>query len=638
MKKTLLTTISVFSFLTLLAQSPRVKTRLTLAPGTKPVPVRAQNGDPYQIPYINKSIVANQAQTKVQNRTQAITEDIIGKTTYDLQTNSAILNRLLKHSDGTISASWTIIPVGGASAARGTGYNYFDGSNWEPIPSARIQPTQRTGFANIVVTASGKEMDISHSSTLPGMLLTSRPAKGTGAWTENGPAFGQFADDTWAKAIAGGTNGESVHAIWQGSGVSATPHDGQDGPLYYSRSLDGGATWPILRSLIPAIDSTNNLGYGGDAYSIDSHGDTIAIVVGDLTTDLTLLKSVDNGTTWIPTVLQAFPIPFYNDVADSLPDFNGDGVSDDLETPSGDAHVMLDNNGMAHVFWSNVLIRDTSAADLLGFFQNALDYLLYWNEGFAPGRIDTVATREDLDWDGNIIIANGSQGGGSMGNYRGSVTQMPSSGIDIAGNIYLAYQSLCENCDTTAYGTSHKHVFVKASLDGGNNWTRAFDVDEDVDALNQECAFACMAKSVDNNIHLTYQRDGAPGHSLLATTPINLVQASWNTVESDIIYAKIPVITVGVKAAVQPASVGLSQNIPNPAKGITKINFSLSENGKVSFEVRNILGEVVYAENKGNQIAGSSSITLNTSEWSSGVYTYTLKVNDRKETKKLMVE
>ena len=36
-----------------------------------------------------------------------ITEYIVGTTTYDLQTNATVMDRILHHHDGTISVAWT---------------------------------------------------------------------------------------------------------------------------------------------------------------------------------------------------------------------------------------------------------------------------------------------------------------------------------------------------------------------------------------------------------------------------------------------------------------------------------------------------------------------------------------------------
>ncbi len=103
-------------------------------------------------------------------------------------------------------------------------------------PSTRTEPI-RTGFTNIVVTASGAEMTIAHVGT--GMSLNWRATKGTGAWNFTYP-WGQNNNDTWPKAVAAG---DWVYAIWQGSGVSGVPVAGQDGPIYFTRSADGGLTW-----------------------------------------------------------------------------------------------------------------------------------------------------------------------------------------------------------------------------------------------------------------------------------------------------------------------------------------------------------------------------------------------------------
>lgn len=123
------------------------------------------------------------------------------------------------------------------------------------------------------------------------------------------------------------------------------------------------------------------MGFNAEDYSIDSKGDTVAIVVGSFSTDLILLKSTDNGTTWNSRILQPFPVPFY-DGSVGLP--GGIAVG-----PSGDAHVRIDNTGLVHVFWSNVLLTDSFTT--LGYYPNVLDGLLYWNENHALGAVDTIA-------------------------------------------------------------------------------------------------------------------------------------------------------------------------------------------------------------------------------------------------------
>src|SRR6185436_12796375 len=109
-------------------------------------------------------------------------------------------NRFVRNADGTMNAIWTTLCPGEVSGSdRGTGYNYFDGTSWDSINCHRIEPTQRTGYPNIGVTATGKELIMAHSSSVPGMLITYRPIKGTGAWIEDPTALGVNEDDTWAR-------------------------------------------------------------------------------------------------------------------------------------------------------------------------------------------------------------------------------------------------------------------------------------------------------------------------------------------------------------------------------------------------------------------------------------------------------
>jgi hypothetical protein len=53
-------------------------------------------------------------------------ETLIGTTTYDLQSNAAVQNRIVVHADGTISAGWTISQqYNNTFSDRGTGYNFL---------------------------------------------------------------------------------------------------------------------------------------------------------------------------------------------------------------------------------------------------------------------------------------------------------------------------------------------------------------------------------------------------------------------------------------------------------------------------------------------------------------------------------
>ena len=190
--------------------------------------------------------------------TSTFTEAIIGITSYDLQSNRSTPKRISNNGDGTLSAVWTMSTIVGSTtwADRGTGYNYFDGTNWGAAPTGRIEPI-RTGNTNIDVSPAGEF--VSAHTGAQGILQSSRITKGVGTWdTSSVGSFNLYPGeaDVWSRLAVGSTTGNTVHVIMNGQGTGSTSLLGQDGPLLYCRSLDGGATWVDNHIQIPGTDST----------------------------------------------------------------------------------------------------------------------------------------------------------------------------------------------------------------------------------------------------------------------------------------------------------------------------------------------------------------------------------------------
>jgi len=83
----------------------------------------------------------------------------------------------------------------------------------------------------------------------------------------------------------------------------------------------------------------------------------------------------------------------------------------------------------------------------------------------------------------------------------------------------------------------------------------------------------------------------------------------------------------------------LSGNYPNPFNPSTKIEYTLKEKGFVSIKVYDIIGrEVVELVNESKQ-KGNHSISFNTTgkDLTSGIYFYTIIVNEYSETKKMIL-
>ena len=79
----------------------------------------------------------------------------------------------------------------------------------------------------------------------------------------------------------------------------------------------------------------------------------------------------------------------------------------------------------------------------------------------------------------------------------------------------------------------------------------------------------------------------------------------------------------------------LNQNYPNPFNPTTNINYQIKEKGYVILKVYDMLGNEVADLVNETQEAGQYTIDFNTSELPSGVYIYSLRVNDFIQNRKM---
>ena len=94
--------------------------------------------------------------------------------------------------------------------------------------------------------------------------------------------------------------------------------------------------------------------------------------------------------------------------------------------------------------------------------------------------------------------------------------------------------------------------------------------------------------------------------------------------------------TVSVRE-VTTESFELFPAFPNPAQETARIQYRLDRNAPVTFEVRDITGKLVIAEDRGTQSAGYHSWTFDVSTMGAGVYTYTISVGGEQSTQRLVV-
>jgi hypothetical protein len=86
-----------------------------------------------------------------------------------------------------------------------------------------------------------------------------------------------------------------------------------------------------------------------------------------------------------------------------------------------------------------------------------------------------------------------------------------------------------------------------------------------------------------------------------------------------------------------PEKFSLGQNYPNPFNPETNIKFDIPKQSYVELKIYNSLGALVETLINDELNAGSYKADWNASNYSSGVYFYTLSAGDFKDTKKMLL-
>jgi len=567
------------------------------------------------------------------SRAMAPDETQIGTTVYDLQTNALLSNRFYRYADGTMAAVWTMGMTSTLYPDRGTGYNYFDGTNWGSEPTARIENV-RTGFPSYAPLGVNGELVVSHDFTVQKCLILSKRAqKGTGAWEQStftGPVGTQLA---WARAMTGGENHNSIHLFAN----SYNAWEGQTTAMLYSRSQDAGLTWDINNVIIPGTGADSYTEIGGDEYIwAEPRGNTLAFLVSSKWMDMFMMKSTDNGDTWTKTVIWEHPYPMW--------DWNTTITTDTVWCPES-ATIALDYNGKAHVAFGIGRIAHTAVGTTYNFWPYT-DGIGYWNEdmppftnenqhkalctspGFLVENVNLIGWMQDMDGDGTITLIDPPY------NYNPEIgmSTMPSIAIDDQNAVYVAYSSLMENLDNTVF--NYKHIWLRGSSDGGATWRNFYDATSSPMHNYDECIYPQLSPDqVGDNVHLIYNADDTPGLTL-SDPPDHDPQENR---QNYAIFPKAEMINVNINSPLVDNIAELSDIFPNPCHEIASSTLTLNRAADVEITLRNMVGQKVFTQNK-NFKSGGNTLKLDCSSLKAGVYFYTVKAGEKSVTRKLVVK
>jgi len=558
-------------------------------------------------------------------------------TKYDLQSNASDgMERIYMWPDGKIcvGATWSLQDA--TYSDRGTGYNFYDGNSWGPVPVAR-QESIRTGWPSLQPWGANGECLLAHQSATTPLVFASRPNKGTGAWTEQFlPVPTGAAGMLWPRMVTNGPDHTYIHIISLTSPVAngGTTYNGMDGALLYIRSMDGGATWGEWQQL-DGMTTAEYLNFSADIYTwAQPMGDIIAFTVGDSWQDQMIMKSTDNGNTWTKTVVWPCPYTFWA---------GGDSV-ERYYCPDGTMALALDQEGMAHLVFG----LQQGSGDVNGgkYWVPYTDGLIYWNEYMSP--FPEVLDPQTLYDNGNyigwvkdtMVFYPTNQ---LLAHYYCSMTSNPGIVIDEGNNIFVIWSGVTPLLDPDNYYL--RHIYERTAKKYADNNVMWHDslVDLTSDFLQYnwtECYYPDIAQNSDDNIYVAFMADDLAG-SYVKGLNISGYSGQTSVTENSILFlsrAKTDLYVGTNNKRDNKTSFSVSNVFPNPVSGKANVNFSIEKPGNVAMEITNLTGQKLIVLEKSNLTTGTHRFTFDGSRLAPGIYFYTVKFNNVSITNKMIVE
>ncbi len=603
------------------------------------------------------NFVPQTAKSVVINRYEAIEDGETMTTTYDLQSNGWISNRMYQLPDGSVAVTATMSHEPNQTASdRGTGYNFYKNGEWGPQPEQRVE-SMRTGWPSIAQWGATGEILVSHAP----MRCWTREVAGEGEWVYRGelpihPEGYPYEDDaSWPRIATSGDNHNIIHVI--GDIQHSLSSDQVVHHQVYLRSEDA-ENWTISYSPL-AQDNEETGHYTADNYNITANGHNVAIIYGDdLQGHVVMYKSTDDGATWTRHVI--WENPYYGF------DWATDPNSIFTDTLFGPANLALaiDNNGVTHVAMSTYEYIHSEIGDTYTTFRGrGVDGIYYWNDtqgtiqstdgnphhalrlwwpdpenpGYVKMNPDStkwigyVPMYENIDYDNDKFYIENDY----FYKFRSGQSGMPALSIDPYGNIACAYSAPCTEREGSSNGTPryYRSIYVSyLNVDNGY-WSQVVDelTDKDVNFMYL-VSENIYTNAVDNTANV-----GEFWFSFQSDDQIGLYwgsQATQSSASDNVIHA--------VKVNPIPEMVSVPENYdavdavygiyPNPATNYVVVKSSQDVDANIS--IVNLVGQTVMQFNKSLK-TGENTFDI---DLKSGIYFCTISANGFNKTIKFVVK
>ena len=197
------------------------------------------------------------------------------------------------------------------------------------------------------------------------------------------------------------------------------------------------------------------------------------------------------------------------------------------------------------------------------------------------------------------------------------------------------------NADSTLYEPRDLDMYMAKSVDNGRTWTEPENITNTIgSAANPVLEYSMHLANIgsDTDIGVFCQ---IPNFNVETYPPATGYYDYLNYVyigryENDLEGEALGVDDTNDKDIV-PVQFVLNQNYPNPFNPVTKISYGLDKASNVDLKLFDLRGGLVQQLINKQVKAGSHDYTLDASHLPSGVYFYTMTVNDISQTKKLIL-
>ncbi len=222
-------------------------------------------------------------------------------------------------------------------------------------------------------------------------------------------------------------------------------------------------------------------------------------------------------------------------------------------------------------------------------------------------------------------------------NYPNKVLEFYIDGIkqELNADINLVFDSpIKTNLEDTLYIANRKTI--PRSFDGNIDEVRVWSTDltkEELDVNRYK-----YLNGNENDLIAYWKLNEGSGEIILDNSinenngKIILAEYDWGIDYSTLVYVEDHTDDSSI-----PKRFSLYQNYPNPFNPGTTIKYSIPDQGLVTLNIYDILGSHVASLVNNEQLQGNHEVDFDGSKLSSGIYFYTLKVNNFIQSKKMLL-